>query len=132
MRSLRRRPPSAPSARTAGQATVEVALTLPLVALLALVLVQIGLIVRDQVLVTHAAREAARIAAVDEDPGAAEEAARGAALLDPDWLSVRSTGRASGHVAVEVTYQAPTSVALVGPLLGEVTLRAAATMRVER
>ena len=50
-----------------GQATVEAALVLPLVALLLLAVVQIGLLVRTELLVTHAAREAVRAAAVDAD-----------------------------------------------------------------
>src|SRR5207247_8954779 len=61
--------------RDDGQAAVELALVLPLVALLLLVLVQVGLVVRDQVLVVHAAREAAREAAVDAAPEAARRAA---------------------------------------------------------
>ena len=48
-----------------GQASVELALVLPLVVLLLLAVVQLGLLVRDQILVVHAAREAAREAAVD-------------------------------------------------------------------
>ena len=39
-----------------GQAAVELALALPLVALLLLAVVQVGLVVRDQVLTTPAAR----------------------------------------------------------------------------
>ena len=56
---------SAGVGRDRGQSTVEVALLLPFVALLLLAVVQVGLVARDQVLVVHAAREAARAAAVD-------------------------------------------------------------------
>ena len=45
-----------------GQAAAEVALVLPLVALVLLGVLQAGLVLRDQVLVTHAAREGARAA----------------------------------------------------------------------
>src|SRR5918995_3019013 len=55
----------------AGQATVELALVLPLVAVLLLSIVQAAVLARDQILVTHAAREAVRAAAVDPDPAAA-------------------------------------------------------------
>ena len=48
-----------------GQAAVELALALPLVALLLLALVQLGFLVRDQVLVVHAAREGVRSSATD-------------------------------------------------------------------
>ena len=116
-----------------GQATVEVALQLPLLALLLLAVVQVGLVVRDQVLVTHAAREAARAAAVDPQVATAREGAVGAARLDPDRLSVELSGSTApgGRLTVTVRYRASTSVPLVGALLGDRTLVAEATMRVE-
>ena len=52
------------SERHLGQATVEFVLMLPLLLLLTLAIVQVGLLVRTRVLVTHAAREAVREAAV--------------------------------------------------------------------
>lgn len=114
-----------------GQAAVELALVLPLVALLALVLVQVALVVRDQVLVVHVAREAAREAAVDGNP---DRAARAAGSLDPDRLDVEVAGRgaAGSRVTVSIRYASPTEVPLVGPMVGDVDLAGAATMRVER
>ena len=116
-----------------GQATVEAALVLPLVTLLLLAVVQVGLLVRTEVLVTHAAREAVRAAAVDADPQAAIRAATGSSSLDAHRMTVTVHGREGpgSHVQVEVTYTAPTDVPLVGGLLGDVTLQATATMRVE-
>ena len=106
---------------------------LPLVVLLLLAVVQVGLLVRAEVLVTHAAREAARAAAVDADPQAAARAAAGSTTLDPHRMTVRVEGRngPGSRVQVDVTYTAPTDVPLVGSLLGDVTLQATATMRVE-
>jgi Flp pilus assembly protein TadG len=117
-----------------GQATVEAALVLPLVVLLLLAVVQVGLLVRAEVLVTHAAREAARSAAVDPDPEAAARAAALATTLDPNRLTVRVQGRGGpgSRVQVEIDYTAPTDVPLVGGLLGDITLHASATMRVEQ
>ncbi|MDP8953565.1 MAG: pilus assembly protein [Actinomycetota bacterium] len=117
-----------------GQAAVELALVLPFVAMLALVLVQVALVVRDQVLVSHAAREAAREAAVSEDPGLAGQAARASDALDPARLVVEVSGRGrpGSRVRVDVSYSAPTDVPLVGPMVGDVALSGAATMRVER
>ena len=119
--------------REGGQATVEVALLLPLLALLLLAVVQVGLVVRDQVLVTHAAREAARAAAVDPQVAVAREGAVAAARLDPDRLSVELSGSTEpgGRLTVTVRYRAPTAMPLVGPLVGDRTLVAEATMRVE-
>jgi Flp pilus assembly protein TadG len=124
-----------PSARDeAGQSSVELALSLPVLAFLALLLLQVGFLVRDQVLVTHAAREAVRQAAVDADPEAATDAARHSSRLDAERLVVVVTerGEAGGRVRVRVQYQAPTDVPLVGALVGRIRLRAAATMRVEQ
>ncbi len=117
-----------------GQASVELALVLPLVLLLLLAMVQLGLLVSDQILVVHAAREAAREAAVNPAPDAARQAASASSNLDPSRLSVTTTGRgaAGSRVRVEVAYRAPTAVPLLGPAVGDVTLRATATMRVER
>ena len=117
-----------------GQAAVELALVLPLVVALLLAVVQVGLIVRDQVLVVHAAREAAREAAVDADPAAALRAAADGSGLRPSRLRVRVTGRGGpgSRVRVEVRYRAATDVPLVGAALGELNLTGAAAMRVER
>jgi Flp pilus assembly protein TadG len=119
--------------REGGQATVEVALLLPLVATMLLAVVQVGLVVRDQVLVTHAAREAARAAAVDPTLDVAREGAEAAARLDPARLDVDLAGSTDpgGRLSVIVRYRSPTDVPLVGQLIGDRTVTAEATMRVE-
>jgi hypothetical protein len=112
-----------------GQSTVELALALPLVAVLALLVAQVVVVARAQLLVAHAAREAARSAAVaDRDPRAAAlDGARRAGGLDPRHLEVvvSNDGR---RVVAEVRYRAPTDVAVVGPLLPSPTLRARVAM----
>jgi hypothetical protein len=117
-----------------GQSTVELALVLPVVLTLALALVQVGLVVRDQVRVTHAAREGARAAAVSADPGAPRQAVDRNVGLAADRLEVSSRGRgaAGSHVTVSVRYLAATDLPLVGALLPDLELSAAATMRVEQ
>jgi hypothetical protein len=105
---------------------VELALLLPLLALVLLAV--------DQVLVVHAAREAAREAAVEAAPDASRRAALAGSGLEADRLSVDVSGRggAGTRVRVAVRYRAPTRVPLVGAALGDVDLEATATMRVER
>ncbi|MGH9289631.1 MAG: TadE family protein [Acidimicrobiales bacterium] len=117
-----------------GQAAVELALVLPLVAGLLLAIMQAGVLARDQILVTHATREAVRAAAVDDDPAAARRAAEQAGPLAVDRLDaeVVERGQVGGRVRVVVRYRAPTRVPLVGAFIGDVLLDAAATMRVER
>jgi Flp pilus assembly protein TadG len=117
----------------AGQAAVELALCLPLLAALALGLVQVGFIVRDQVVLTQAAREAAREAAVTAEPGAPRRAALASTRLDPRRLSVavHGRGRPGSRVTVTLRYASATDLPLVGPLLGDVHLSSTAAMRVE-
>jgi Flp pilus assembly protein TadG len=114
-----------------GQATVELALVLPLVCLMLLALVQVGLVVHAHLLVVHAAREGARAAAVDPHPSAAHLAVVAGVPLDRDRLDVTTREAGGGLVQVEVRYRYATDVPLVGALLGEVDLTARATMRRE-
>lgn len=116
-----------------GQATVEFALALPLLVLIALALVQLGLVVRDQVLVVHAAREAAREAAVSGDPAAPVREGLRASSLKRTRLTVDISGRRErgSRITASVTYMAATQVPLVGALVPDIRLRSAATIRVE-
>lgn len=106
---------------------------LPVLATFLLAVVQVGLVVRDQILVTHAAREAARSAAVEPSPAAARAAAVDGSGLPASRLQVDVSGRAGpgSRVRAAVAYRTPTDVPLVGRLVGDLTLRAEATMRVE-
>jgi hypothetical protein len=117
-----------------GQASVELVLCLPLVVLLALALLQVAVVVRDQVAVTHAAREAAREAAVTPEPGAPRRAAlAGAKRLEDERLEVDvgRRGRPGDRVEVRVAYDSPTDLPLIGPMLGDVRVSASAAMRIE-
>ncbi len=123
--------PSSDGHRERGQATVEAALALPFILLLLMLVVQVGLIVRAQLLVTHAAREGARAAAVDA--ASADGAARSATTLDASRMRVDVDGRGGpgSRVTVTVRYDLATDVPVVGVLVPDVTLSAQATMRVE-
>jgi Flp pilus assembly protein TadG len=115
--------------RDRGQATVELALGLPLLCLMLLGVVQVAVIARDQLAVQSAAREAARAASVSADAaGAGSSAARRAVGLGP--LAVRIT-EAGGTVTARVTYRDPTDVPMVGWMLPDVAVAAAVTMAVE-
>jgi hypothetical protein len=116
--------------RDGGQATVELALTMPLVAVLGLLLVQGALVGRDQLAVIHAAREAVRAASVDPDPAAPGEAAR--VVLPGATVDAGVRPPPGRPVTITVTYRTPTDLPLVGPLLPDPLLSARAVMRVER
>ena len=115
-----------------GQASVELALCLPVVAVLLLVVVQAGLLVVDQVAVVQGAREGARRASVDPDPAGARQAALGG-RLHPGRTEVR-VDRLAGRpplARVTVRHRAPTDVPLVGGLLPPVDLVGSSTMAIE-
>jgi len=114
----------------AGQTTAELAVAFPVVFLLALSLLQAALVLRDDLVLVDAAREAARAASLDPDPARIS----GAATAVLPGATVRSGPRpAVGDlVTVRVSYRSPTTLPLVGPLLPDPVLVARATMRVER
>ena len=122
-------PAAAHRERDRGQATVELALCLPMLCLLLLGVVQVAVVVRDQLAVQLAAREAARAAAVAADPGGAGGASAVAAVsLRPLEVAVVSNGTA---VTATVRFVDHTDVPLIGALLADITVSASATMQLE-
>ena len=121
--------------RDDGTVVVEFALLLPVLFLVLLAAVQVGVLVRDQLVLTQAARAGAREAAVTLDEGVVRAAVeRAASGLDGASLgmSVTREGSQGAPVTVGVSY----SVDVVGPLAGwllpaTVLLEASATMRQE-
>ena len=114
--------------RDRGQATVEFALALPLVALLVLGVVQLVVVARDQLAVELAAREGARAAAVAAAPESAASTAAERVGLAPIDVSVSES---DGHVTVTVRHRSATDVPLIGLAIGDVEVAATVTMRRE-
>lgn len=106
------------------QATVELALVMPVVAVLVLVVLQVVVVMRDSVALTAAARAAARRAMVDPGPASVRAAAVGETRLSPARLSVSIGGSTEpgGYATVTVRYSSPTDVPLVGAFVGDVAL----------
>ena len=117
--------------RDSGQAAVELALALPLVVLLLLLLAQLGLVVRAQLLVAHAAREGARAAAVASDPRTAAQLAAEKATGLPASRLLLGTIVGPTRVSVHARLRVPTDVPLVGSLLPDLVLESDTTMRRE-
>ena len=120
-------------AGTNGQSTVELALCLPILAFVLGAVLEVGLIAGDQVRVWRAARDAARVAAVDPDSAAIEEAAADSGLEGLEVaVEPEATYRVQGEpVTVAVAYRVRGHVPVVGELFDEVVLRATAAMRIE-
>ena len=116
-----------------GQATVEVVLALPVVVVALLLVLQVALVGRSQLLVTDAAREGARAAAVGANPSEVTATVARTPGLDPHRVEVEVAGSdgPGGEVRVTVRYRSPTDVALVGPLVGDPVLHATVSMRRE-
>jgi Flp pilus assembly protein TadG len=118
-----------------GSAAVEFALVLPLVLVVVLGLVQVGLVIRDQLMVGAAARAGARAAAIQPDPAVVGAAASAAAPgLDPGLLTVDVTrsGTRGDPVTVDIGYADPVRVPLIGWLVGSsVDMHATAVERQE-
>ncbi len=126
---MRRALPRAGRWTDVGQATVELALALPVLVMLLLAAVQVTLVVRDQLAVVHAAREAARAAAVSTDAsGDGIAAAHQAVALDDLDVSIAADGTT---VRATVRHVVHTDVPLIGALVPDVEVSATATMRVE-
>jgi Flp pilus assembly protein TadG len=129
MRSPARCDAQGDDAREQGQATVELALSLPLLFMFLLGIVQLVVIVRDQLAVQLAAREAARAAAVAlPSAESAQGAANRAVTLRP--LQV-VTSTAIDTVTVTVSHVTRTDVPMIGALLPDITISATATMALE-
>lgn len=115
----------------AGQATVEVALAVPLLVVVMLFGVQIALVIRDQIATIAAAREAARAVVVaDGKTNVADAAVARTAALNPSRRSVKVSIN-GGLVTAIVTYRSPTDLPLVGIFIPDITVHSSATMALE-
>lgn len=115
------------------QATLELAFCLPIVVILYLFLVQIGVVLLNQLAVTQAAREGARAAAVDPNPGAAAAAAGLATGLDSRRLKTTVGPRpgSDGMVHVTAEYESDIRMPLTQTILVRTHVEGHAAMRVE-
>lgn len=120
--------------REQGQATVELALCLPVLVLVVAALVELGLLAGDRARLWHAAREAARVGAVDPSVQSMTEAAERAGLRPIEvTVAPEASGRRAGEpLTVTVVYSPPGRVPLLGSVLAATELEARAAMRIEQ
>lgn len=112
-----------------GAIAVEFALLLPVLVILLIGIMEFGMFYSAQISVTAAAREAARVMAIDHDPGAARMAARSASpVLDPaltnEQIAVSATCTTGATATVTITYTLDALTGLFGSSFG-ITARAA-------
>jgi len=122
MRACRSEPES-------GQATVELALVMPLIIGLLLIILNVGLIVRDQLAVWHAASAGARAASISPDsPDVVQQAVEDEVRLRPLHLQIV---RDEQLITVEVQYPRTINLWLINHIVPPLTLSASVTMHVQ-
>lgn len=114
-----------------GQASVELAVILPVVMILLLAVVQAAVLVRDRMAAVAAVRVAARAVVVDPEPRAATDAlaAAGGRVADAR-VEVGGARRAGGLAQVTVRLE-PTRLPIVGRAIGAVRIEERLTVLVE-
>jgi Flp pilus assembly protein TadG len=121
-----------------GQATVELALLLPVICGLLVLAFEVGGVVRSQVLLVQLTRQVARdaaLAAGDGDVGGVLDgaAAARASGLDPAdlQLEIGPAGSGDGLITVRASYRRSVGVPLLGVARRQVTLTSQLTVRPE-
>ena len=113
-----------------GQATVEVALLIPLLAVFLMLIIQVGIVIRQQVLVTNASRAGAREASVNQDTS---EAINRVKFSVPDAkVKINRPSKAGEYLTVNVTDTVESPLPIIGVLIPEITVKANTSMRVEK
>jgi hypothetical protein len=114
-------------------------LTLPVVLIALLLIVQVGVVVRDALALTQAAREGARAAAITGDDEDANRAVRDAAgPLEGERIEIsieppRSERRRGAPLTVRLLYEERLRIPIVSRMVSlDLPLRSSATMRLER
>ncbi|NBO53250.1 MAG: pilus assembly protein [Actinobacteria bacterium] len=112
-----------------GQAAVELALVMPVVVVFMLLILQVGLVVREQIALIHACGAAARAASIADSPDDAAHSVLDASSIG-DGANIAVTTK-DGMVTVDVVFDHPTDLAIVGFFLPDITLRASATYQLQ-
>ena len=112
-----------------GQATVELALVMPLIIGLLLIILTVGLVVRDQLAVWHAAGAGARAASISPDsPDVVQQAVEDEVGLRPLHLRIV---RDDDLITVEAQYPRTINLWLIKHIVPPLTLSASVTMQVQ-
>ena len=120
---------SSASKPDSGQATVELALVMPLIIGLLLIILTAGLVVRDQLAVWHAASAGARAASISPDlPDAVQQAVESEVQLRPIHLRIVREGNL---ITVEAKYPRTIGLWLFKFITPPLILSATVTMHVQ-
>ncbi|MGH2475308.1 MAG: TadE/TadG family type IV pilus assembly protein [Candidatus Limnocylindrales bacterium] len=119
-----------------GQSLVEVALVLPILLIILLGIFDFGRAVFAYNAVSNSAREAVRVAIVNQSPATVEAEGKQAAIgLDPDAVAVTSAhdcDRIGCTASVTVSHQWQAITPIIGSLIGPIELESTTDMPIER
>lgn len=113
-----------------GQATVEIALLIPVLALFLLLIIQVAIVVRSHVLVANASRAAARELSVNRQQSDAISIARKSA--PGSEVSIFRPSTPGQYLSVKVSEKVKSSLPFIGVVFPDVTVRSETIMRVEK
>lgn len=112
-----------------GQATVEFALTIPVLVVVLLGAIQVFVVLVDRLHLVHVTRDATRAASVSGEPNLAAAMVVGRAW--PDRTVVTDVVESGDLVRVRVELVSPTEVPIIGRFLPDVHLTESLTMLAE-
>ena len=116
--------------RENGQATLEVALLLPLLAVFLMLIIQVGLVASRHVLVANAARLGAREASVNQN---ISDAIIEIHKSVPDAkVKIDRPSSPGQYLHVEVSDTVESSLPIIGVLFPDITVLGKSSMRVEK
>ena len=121
-----------------GQSATEFALVLPIILIVILIIIQSGIIVNAQLVITHAAREGVRDGSVTNNNSRVINSIRNSTkILDQDMLNISihpSSGRKIGdYLTVSIEYKPPIVIPIIKSFFpNNIRLRSSATMRIEK
>lgn len=113
-----------------GQATVEIALLIPVLALFLLLIIQVAIVVRSHVLVANASRAAARELSVNRQQSDAILIARKSA--PGSEVSIYRPSTPGQYLSVKVSEKVKSSLPFISVVFPDVTVRSETIMRVEK
>ena len=113
-----------------GQATVEFALVIPVIAIFLLLIVQVGLVVEKKILVTNSSREAARILSVENNSERA--VAKAQEILKDANVSISRPSTQGEYLTVTVSKVVKSNMPILGVIFPDVTVSSKTSMRIEK
>lgn len=115
----------------AGQATVELALVLPLLAVFVMLIAQFAMVATHQLALWQVARDATRVASLSSEPRDAVRVVIGHNTIAGAEAIIEDVSQSDAKTRVRLKYRERTSLPLLGAFLPDLTLYAEVVMATE-